>query len=371
MSVSSSKPHSEKVTFGVKQILDLACSVQVTATTKPRPSSGPEWLLLSRVVSFIDILNDNLKVSIVLSCYMQIITHANDFTRCLDKLFMQPSLATMLISPSGSALDLLTLHVSSQARGRSSCGSSCWSSWPTATTLASSPGRAPTASSRWPTRMRWPSAGASARASPTWTMTSSVVLCATTMTRTSWPRCMASAMPTNLTSRASRRRTRTTQRRVGLLSTRLRCLTSSPTTATSPKWTSWAAILRLCPSPQATFLALRQHTGTHPTAPSILGHPWPDILLLTPTWARTTEDVSVTPEQDDTGEKPKCAPTQGTWAEPCLKGRWYDANVHFLKDMTVFSVAHSFSTMDKPWWLYSSKGFMDIPAAHCINGYAS
>lgn len=182
------------------------------------------------------------------------------------------------------------LHFSSQVLARSNCGSSCWSCCPTATTPASSPGRAPTESSRWPTRTRWPSAGASARASPTWTTTSWAALCATTMTRTSWLKCTASATPTNLTSKASRRRTRITQRTGGLLSTRLRCLTSSRTTATSPKWTSWVAILHLCPSPQATFSPLRQRTGTHPTAPSTPAQPWPGIPPLTPTWARTTED---------------------------------------------------------------------------------
>ncbi len=204
------------------------------------------------------------------------------------------------------------LHSSSQVQARSSCGSSCWSCCPTATTRASSPGRAPMASSRWPTRTRWPSAGASARASPTWTMTSWAVLCVTTTTRTSWLRCTASATPTNLTSTASHRHTRITLQKGGLLSTRLRCRTSSPTTITSPKWTSWVAIRHPCPSPLATFLALRQRTGTHPTAPSILGHPWPGIQPPTPTWARTTEDD-----------------TFHAWTWMCWK-----THAHFIQDAT-------------------------------------
>lgn len=173
---------------------------------------------------------------------------------------------------------------------------------------ASLPGRVPTASSRWPTRTKWPNAGVSARASQTWTTTSWAAPCATTTTRTSWLRCTASATPTNLTSKASRRHTRTTQEMVGLLSTRMRCLMSRPTTATSPKWTSWVAILHLCPSPLETFSAHRHHTGTHPTAPSILGQPWPDILPLTPTWARTTEHDANWTEKQTKQERNPSAP---------------------------------------------------------------
>lgn len=177
--------------------------------------------------------------------------------------------------------------------------------------------------------MRWPSVGASARASPIWTTTSWAALCATTMTRTSWLRCTASATPTNLTSRASRRHTRITLQKGVSLSTRRRCLTSSPTTATNPKWTSWGAILRHCPSPLAIFSALSQHTGTHPAAPFILGQPWQDIPPPTPTWAHTTEDQAF---HTWTEWQPKCKVQPGcTWAEPCLKWRWYDATVCFYR----------------------------------------
>lgn len=60
-----------------------------------------------------------------------------------------------------------------QGRGRSSCGSSCWSCCRTRRTPTASRGRARTASSSWRTQTRWRGAGASANPSPTWTTTSS------------------------------------------------------------------------------------------------------------------------------------------------------------------------------------------------------
>ena len=87
-----------------------------------------------------------------------------------------------------------------RAVDRSSSGSFCSSSSQIQPTPTSSPGRAPAGSSSSRTRMRWPGSGARGNQNPTWTTTRWVAPCATTTTRTSWPRCTASGTLTSLTS---------------------------------------------------------------------------------------------------------------------------------------------------------------------------
>lgn len=172
-------------------------------------------------------------------------------------------------------------------------------------------------------------------------------------------------MRTNLTSRASRRHIRVTEQKEGLLSTRLRCLTSSHTTATNPKWTSWAAILHPCPSLLETFSALRHLTGTPPTARSILGQPWPDIQPLTPTWAHTTEDKHtnlITEERSlNVLEKQERTPTRThlswTLSEPRVIWRYGLFEQRHYDEFPTFLIRKR----DKMWWmkviLYSSQDF--------------
>jgi len=72
-----------------------------------------------------------------------------------------------------------------QAAVRYSCGSSCWSSWPTPTVSTSSRGRATDGSFASATRTRSPAAGAPARRSRRWTTKNLAADFATTTTRTS------------------------------------------------------------------------------------------------------------------------------------------------------------------------------------------
>lgn len=86
---------------------------------------------------------------------------------------------------------VLSFHRLSQVADRSSCGSSFWSSCPTAPMCPASHGKAQMGSSSSSTPTRWLGAGGSGRVSLIWTMTNWAGRCATITTRTSWPKSMA------------------------------------------------------------------------------------------------------------------------------------------------------------------------------------
>lgn len=90
-----------------------------------------------------------------------------------------------------------------RAADRSSCGNSFSSSCPTRKTRQVSLGKAPMANSSSWTPTRSPESGASARTSPTWTMTSLAELFVITTTRTSWQKFTERDTPTNSTSKDS------------------------------------------------------------------------------------------------------------------------------------------------------------------------
>lgn len=151
-----------------------------------------------------------------------------------------------------------------QEVGRSSCGSSSWSYCPTAPMPAVSPGRGPMGSSRWRTPMRWPGAGESGRASPTWITTSWAGPSDITTTKTLWPKCMAKGMPTNLTSTALPRPCSRTPLSHPCTSTLLTSPTCLPTMPINRRWTLSLPTHPPCLSHPPASLEQRHNTGPPP-----------------------------------------------------------------------------------------------------------